>query len=147
MLKITSSVFLNGEKIPQKYTCDGEDINPPLLIEGAVDKVKSLALILDDPDAPMGTWNHWLIWNINPKIKEIGENEVPKGAAQGTNSSGRFEYQGPCPPSGNHRYYFKLFALDRMLDIPVGSKKEELLEAMKGHIIDEAELMGKYSRN
>jgi Raf kinase inhibitor-like YbhB/YbcL family protein len=146
MLSITSPAFLSDEAIPAKYTCDGADINPPFLISGIPEKTKSLALIADDPDAPVGNWNHWVFWNVDPKITEITEDSIPAGAVLGTNSFGRLTYGGPCPPSGTHRYFFKLYALDSMLDLPEGSKKDDLEKAMEGHIFDEANLMGRYER-
>ena len=146
MIKVISAVFKNGEMIPKKYTCDGEDVSPPLTIEGVPTNAKSLTLIVDDPDAPMGTWNHWLVWNIDPKTKEIGENSVPAEAVLGTNDFGKLDYGGPCPPSGTHRYFFKVYAFDTVLNLPQGAKRNELETAMKNHILDQEELMGKYSR-
>lgn len=145
-VKITSPVFSEGGTIPTKYTCDGDDVNPPLNISGVPASAKNLVLIVDDPDAPMGTWNHWLVWNINPKISEIKEGRAPEGAVLGTNDFGKLEYGGPCPPSGVHRYFFKLYVLDTILDLPEGSKKGKLEASMKAHIIASGELMGKYSR-
>ena len=146
MIKITSSAFAEGSMIPKKYTCDGADVNPPLAIEGAPDTAKTLVLIVDDPDAPRGTWNHWLVWNIDPKTKEIKENGVPSNAVQGTTDFGTAKYGGPCPPSGTHRYYFKIFALDKPLDLRSAAKRSDLDKAMAGHVIAEGSLMGKYSR-
>ncbi len=146
MIKITSPAFSRQGMIPAKYTCDGEDINPPLAIEEVPDNAKSLVLIVDDPDAPMGVWTHWLIWNINPQTKEITENSVPEGAVLGINDFGKLEYGGPCPPGGTHRYFFKIYALDTVLDLPKGAKKDELEKIMTNHILDEGELVGKYSR-
>jgi Raf kinase inhibitor-like YbhB/YbcL family protein len=145
-LKITSSVFDNEGSIPSRYTCDGANINPPLKIENVPSAAKSLALIVDDPDAPSKTWVHWTAWNIDPKITEIKENSVPKGAVQGMNDFRKHNYGGPCPPSGTHRYYFKLYALDTMLDLGNHAEKPDLEKAMKGHIIGQTELMGKYKR-
>lgn len=147
MLKITSPVFFSGELISQKYTCRGDNVNPPLIINNVPDKTQSLALIVDDPDAPRGTWTHWIAWNIDPMIKEIKENSVPTGAIVGVNDSGETRYDGPCPPSGTHRYFFKIYALDTVLNLPYGSGKVGLEKAMKDHIIDMGELMGKYSRS
>ena len=140
-----SSVFKEGEKIPEKYTCKGDDVNPPLKISDIPLGTKSLVLIMDDPDAPMGTWDHWMMWNI-PVINEIKEDSVPKGAVQGINSWKRNDYGGPCPPSGTHRYYFKLYALDTMLNLSESSNKKELERAMNGHIVAEAKLMGVFSK-
>jgi Raf kinase inhibitor-like YbhB/YbcL family protein len=144
--KITSSAFDHEGSIPSRYTCDGANINPPLKIENVPSPAKSLALIVDDPDAPSKTWVHWVAWNIDPKIAEIKENSVPRGAVQGMNDFRKHNYGGPCPPSGTHRYYFKLYALDTMLDLGNHAEKMELEKAMKGHIIGQTELMGKYKK-
>lgn len=146
MLKITSSAFVNEGTIPKKYTCDGENINPPLLINGVSAEAKSLALIMDDPDAPAGIWTHWVIFNIDAKTTEIKENSVPSGAILGQTSFGKAQYGGPCPPSGTHRYFFKIYSLDEILNIPQGSDRKTLENAMAGHIIEQAEMMGRYSR-
>lgn len=146
-MNIKSASFEQQTPIPSKYTCDGENINPPLMISGAPEGTKSLALISDDPDAPGGTWVHWTVWNIDPRTAEIAENSVPEKAVEGTTSFGKFGYGGPCPPSGTHRYYFKLYALDTVLNIPVTATARDLKEAMKGHILADAQLMGTYSRN
>lgn len=146
MIKITSSAFLNGETIPRKYTCDGDDVNPPLLIGGVPSGAKSLVLIVDDPDVLSGIWNHWLVWNIDPRIKEIKENSIPSGAILGKNDFGKLEYGGPCPPRGTHRYFFKVYALDISLELDSGADGRELEQAMKGHILDHGELMGIYRR-
>jgi len=146
MLKITSPAFENQGFIPQKYTCDGENINPPLKINNLPSQAKSLVLIVDDPDAPMATWNHWLVWNIPPETKEIKENSFPQGAVLGKNDFGKLEYGGPCPPSGTHRYFFHLYALDTILQLSKGTNRNELEQAMKNHIMGQGELMGKYQR-
>src|SRR3989338_10824520 len=117
MMNITSSAFKEGESMPAIYTCEGRNINPPLRFGNVPSTAVSLALIVDDPDAPMGTWVHWTMWNIDPAITEIGENSVPAGAVQGLTSSNKNAYGGPCPPSGTHRYFFKLYALDTLLDL------------------------------
>ncbi len=145
-LKISSPVFDNNGMIPKKYTCDGEDINPPLLIDGVPEGTKSLALIVDDPDAPMGTWVHWVVWNINADTREIGEGEKT-GGVEGMNDFRKHSYGGPCPPSGTHRYFFKVYALDSELNIPDNSDKDAVEEAMSGHILDKAELVGLYRRS
>jgi len=142
-LKITSEAFENGEDIPSKYTCQGADINPPLSIDGIPEGTTSLAVIMEDPDAPVGIWDHWIVWNIHP-TSTIAEGSVP--GIQGLNDFIQAKYGGPCPPSGIHRYFFKVFALDTYLDLKEGAKKEELLAAMDGHVLDKAELMGKYKR-
>ena len=145
-LMITSPAFENNGNIPKKYSCDGIDISPPLAIENVPAGAKSLALIVDDPDAPAGTWVHWVLWDINPGTKEIKENMVPEGAKQGINDFRKNDYGGPCPPSGTHRYFFKLYALNNVLDLSPGSKKADLEKTMKGHIISQAQIIGLYSR-
>lgn len=145
-MKITSSVFENGKDIPVKYTCQGENINPPLKIEEVSEKAISLVLIMDDPDAPSGTFTHWIIFNIDPKIKEIVENSVPKEVDQAKNSAGQSSYAGPCPPSGIHHYYFKLYALDTTLSLGKQSGIKEVMGAINGHIIEDAQLVGLYQR-
>ncbi|MHC1569627.1 MAG: YbhB/YbcL family Raf kinase inhibitor-like protein [Candidatus Syntropharchaeales archaeon] len=142
-MRLTSTAFEEGGMIPSRYTCDGEDINPPLKIEEVPEGAVTLVLIVDDPDAPMGTWDHWLVWNI-PIISTIEENSVP--GVQGKNSWGRNDYGGPCPPSGTHRYFFKLYAIDTTLDIGENSTKEDLESAMEGHILSHTHLVGLYSR-
>ena len=145
-LKITSPAFQNNGNIPGKYTCDGGDINPALVIENCPSGAKSLALICDDPDAPMGTWVHWVLWNIPPNVKEIKENTVPQGAVEGMNDFRKHSYGGPCPPSGTHRYFFKVYALDTVLTISPNSNKADLEKAMKGHILAQGQLIGLYKR-
>jgi len=145
-LTITSPAFRTGEFIPSKFTCDGTDVNPALAISNVPPEAKSLALIMDDPDAPGGMWVHWVVWNIDPKTRDIGENSVPGGAKQGVNDFRKTPYGGPCPPSGTHRYFFKLYALDVLLDLGSGTTKGALEKAMKGHVLAQAELMGKYRR-
>lgn len=145
-MKISSSAFEQNGQIPKKYTCDGSDVNPPLKFEGVPVEAKSLALIVDDPDAPVGTWVHWVVWNIDPNNTEIKENSVLKGAQQGMNDFRKHDYGGPCPPSGTHRYFFKLYALDTMLNISSNSKKSDLEKAMKGHVLEKAEIIGLYKR-
>lgn len=142
-VKLSSPAFADKQMIPSDYTCDGADRIPPLEIADVPANAKSLALVCDDPDAPMGTWDHWVVWNIPPTTKRI--DAEPEGVP-GKNSWGRTGYGGPCPPSGTHRYFFKIYALDTMLDLPAGSNKAALLGAMKGHIIAEASLMGTYQR-
>jgi Raf kinase inhibitor-like YbhB/YbcL family protein len=145
-LKITSSAFQEGGNIPSKFTCDGADVNPALRLEGAPAEAKSLLLIVDDPDAPVGLFTHWLVWNIDPKTTEIAENSAPGSAVQGTNDFPKKGYGGPCPPSGAHRYYFKIFVLDQMLALKPGAKRAEVDAAMRGRVIAQGELMGRYSR-
>ncbi len=143
---ITSTAFENNGNIPVKYTCDGDDVNPPLIIKDIPPGTESIALIADDPDAPMGTWVHWVVWNIPPDTREIGEDSVPSGAQQGINDFRKHDYGGPCPPSGTHRYFFKAYALDRALDLSENSRKEDLEKAMKGHVLAEALIIGLYKR-
>ena len=145
-LKITSPAFQNNGPIPRQYTCDGKDISPPLVIENYPEETQSIALILDDPDASIGIWVHWVLWNIDPNTKEIAENAVPQGAVQGMNDFKRHRYGGPCPPSGTHRYFFKVYALDTMLNISPNSQKTDLEKAMKGHILAEGQIIGLYKR-
>jgi len=144
-MKITSSAFQEGGNIPSKFTCDGGDTSPPLQIAELPSGVKSLALVVDDPDAPGGLFTHWIVWNIPPQTNAIAEGSAPKGV-HGTNDFGKSGYGGPCPPSGTHRYYFKIFALDRELDLPPGTKRSQLDAALKGHVVAQGELMGRYSR-
>ncbi len=142
-MRITSLAFKNNESIPAKYTCQGQDINPPLKIEDIPDAAQFLALIVDDPDAPMGTWVHWVVFNMS-KINEIGEGIIP--GKQGMNSFGKKNYGGPCPPSGTHRYFFRLYALDSELGLDEGANCQELDKAMQGHIVEQAEIIGKYQK-
>lgn len=145
-MKIASRAFLPNSEIPLKYTCDGFDASPPLSFSEIPANAKSLVLIVDDPDAPAGTWLHWTLFNISPDITDIEENSIPTGAVQGITSFGRPGYGGPCPPSGIHHYYFKLYALDTVLNLATGVQLEELMNAIKGHVIAQAELVGLYSR-
>lgn len=145
-MKLTSPVFADNQTIPAKYTCDGENINPPLEISDVPENAKSLVLIMDDPDAPAGIWMHWIMWNLDPATKIIAENSVPAGAVEGLTSFGQPGYGGPCPPSGVHRYFFKMYALDTMLDLPSATDKAGLEKAMQGHILVKAQLIGLYSR-
>ncbi len=150
-MQFTSSAFTDNGMIPSKYTCDGRDISPPLAWKDVPDGTRSLALICDDPDAPTGVWVHWVVYNVPPHVGKLDENvktdkEFSNGMRQGSNSWPRIGYGGPCPPGGTHRYYFKLYALDAVLDLKPGATKAELLQAMKGHILAEAQLMGKYKR-
>lgn len=145
-MKIESVAFGHNQYIPAKFTCDGEDINPPLRVSDVPEDTKSLVLIMDDPDAPGGTWVHWTVWNITSETREIRERSVPSGGVEGVTSFQRTGYGGPCPPSGTHRYFFKLFALDTALELPASGTVGELEEAMSGHILDEAQLIGLYQR-
>ena len=146
-LQLSSSAFEQNATIPKKYTCQGEGVNPPLSISGAPEGTKTLALIMDDPDAPMGVWDHWVMWNILPDITSIAENSVPGGAVLGSNSSGKNEYQGPCPPSGTHRYRFSVYAVFDILSLKPGSTKAELLNALTGGILGQYTLVGLYQKS
>lgn len=144
-MKITSSAFNHNEYIPSKYTCDGENVNPPLTFSGVPEKALSLALICDDPDAPGGIWVHWVVWNIPISTKEIAQHSVP--GRQGVTDFGSKGYGGPCPPSGTHRYFFKLYALDTKLNVSEAATKKDVEKTMEGHILAHAELIGLYKRN
>jgi Raf kinase inhibitor-like YbhB/YbcL family protein len=150
-MQLTSPAFEAGGMIPAKYTCDGPDVSPSLRWANPPAGIKSFALIADDPDAPVGTWVHWVLWNIPADAGGLDENlpktaSLPSGAQQGTTDFRRIGYGGPCPPSGTHRYYFKLYALDTMLELPSSATKRDLEGAMHGHILGQAELMGQYRR-
>ncbi len=145
-LSISSPAFANGGDIPSRFTCKGEDINPPLEIHGTPAAARTLVLILEDPDAPGGLFTHWMVWNINPSTAVIAAKSIPIVAAtEGTNDFGKMGYRGPCPPSGTHRYVFRLFALDRKLDLPGGAKRAALKKAMLGHVIASGELTGRFA--
>ena len=145
-MEIESPVFKNNKLIPSKYTCDGENVNPPLLIGDVPENAKSLVLIVDDPDASRGTWVHWTVWNIGPHIKEIKENSCPQNAVEGITDFGRPGYGGPCPPSGTHRYFFKLFALNTTLDIDTSTEAADLEREIEDNILAKAQLVGLYRR-
>jgi hypothetical protein len=144
-MQITSSAFESNQNIPAKYTCDGEKLSPPLSISGVPEKSKSLVLICDDPDAPNGDFVHWLVWNIPTETTQIDEGQAPAGV-EGTTSYNKTGYGSPCPPSGTHRYFFKIFALDTELDLDSVAKKSALLVEMKDHVLDQAETIGLYER-
>lgn len=145
--ELTSAAFAAGERIPAKYSCDGEDISPPLQWSDPPEGTQSFALIADDPDAPVGTWVHWVLFNLPAETRQLPERAgAPGGSRDGKNSWGRPGYGGPCPPGGTHRYFFKLYALDTMLDLAAGASKDQLLKAAKGHILAQTEVMGTYSR-
>lgn len=150
-LKLTSSAFKDGDLIPKKFTCDDRDISPPLAWSAPPEGTKSFALIMDDPDAPVGTWVHWVLFNVPPGTRELPENVAPEktlafGERHGRNSWGRFGYGGPCPPGGTHRYFFKLYALDTTLNLQPGATKADVEKAMQGHILAQGQLMGRYKR-
>jgi Raf kinase inhibitor-like YbhB/YbcL family protein len=142
-IKVFSSAFAANVSIPGKYTCDGTNVNPPLEFEGIPEDAESLVLIVDDPDAPMKTFTHWIVWNIEP-VAKIEEDSIP--GVEGRNDFKKIGYGGPCPPSGTHRYFFRVYALDRQLELKAGAGRKELEKEMVGHIIAEGELMGKYSK-
>jgi len=144
-MRITSQAFENGGKIPDKYTLYGENRIPPLHFEDVPEKARSLAIVVDDPDAANGTFNHWLLFNLDPKTRDIKEDRVPVMATQGRNDFGEVEYGGPKPPSGEHRYIFHAFALDTVLPLSDGTKRDSLDQEMKGHVLDTATLTGKYA--
>ncbi|MGO8807258.1 MAG: YbhB/YbcL family Raf kinase inhibitor-like protein [Candidatus Bathyarchaeia archaeon] len=141
-LTVKSPAFEAGNLIPKKYACDGQDINPPLTIEGVPKEAKTLVLAIDDPDAPSGTFDHWIVWNIPASTTKIAENSVP--GKEGFNGARQTGYMGPCPPSGTHRYFFKIYALDTELNLALGSKKKDAEKAMYGHVIAKGELMAIY---
>ncbi len=150
-MELKSSAFAAGGMIPKKHTCDGPDVSPPLAWSDVPAGAKSLALIADDPDAPMGTWVHWVAWNIPPNARGLEEGVpkkdlLPNGMKQGTTDFRSIGYGGPCPPSGTHRYFFKLYALDTSLNLPPSATKKDLDKAMQGHLLQQVELMGKYAR-
>jgi Raf kinase inhibitor-like YbhB/YbcL family protein len=142
-LSITSAAFHEAGVIPLKYTCDGEEVNPAIKIDNIPQGTKTLAIIMEDPDAPKGTFDHWLVWNITP-TDTIKENSQP--GITGKNGAGKNEYHGPCPPSGYHRYFFHVFALDSSLDLEAGADKASLQEAMASHILATGTLMGRFQR-
>jgi Raf kinase inhibitor-like YbhB/YbcL family protein len=150
-LELTSTALAPGQPIPRKYTCDGENVSPPLRWSDLPQGTQSLAFICDDPDAPAGTWVHWVLYNLPAKARALVEAvpanaDLPDGSRQGKNGWGRLGYGGPCPPSGTHRYFFKLYALDTVLGLASGADKSQLLQAMEGHILAQTELMGTYKR-
>jgi Raf kinase inhibitor-like YbhB/YbcL family protein len=150
-MHLYSSEFLTGTSIPFKYTCDGENLSPPLTWEDPPPGTQSFALIVSDPDAPNGTFTHWVLYNLPADLRRLPESipnqhTLPNGSRQGKNDFEQIGFGGPCPPNGNHRYFFKLHALDRSLDLAPGASSEDVLQAMDGHVLDAAELMGLYGR-
>jgi Raf kinase inhibitor-like YbhB/YbcL family protein len=158
-IRLESSAFQEGGMIPRTYTCDGEDISPPLSWSGVPESARSLVLICEDPDAPLGTWTHWLLYNLPAEVTALPERLPPEGtiqvasggakhpARQGRNDFRKLGYGGPCPPSGTHRYYFRLFALDTTLNLEPGASRKQVLGAMEKHILAQGELMGRYARS
>ncbi len=145
-MKISSSAFTSGQLIPTIYTCDGHSINPPLTVESIPLGTMSLTITFDDPDATLGTFHHWLVWNIPANMQNIPENWNPTNAVQGESSSGQKKYVGPCPPKGQHRYIFTVYALNTTLNLPSSAKRSDIDKAMEGHVLDSGQLMGLYSR-
>ena len=143
-LRLACASFGEGEAIPSRYTCDGDNINPPLDITGVPENTQTLVLIVDDPDAPVGTFTHWVVFDIPADNKRIEEGSVP--GTQARNDFGKTSYGGPCPPSGTHRYFFRVFALDASLQFPEGVARQDVEKAMGGHVIAEGALMGRYQR-
>ena len=149
-MQLTSPAFTHDSSIPARYTCDGDNVNPPLVIAGVPEQAVSLVLIMDDPDVPRhlradGMWDHWVVYNIPPGARAVAENAEPPGVP-GLGTAGNRTYYGPCPPDREHRYFFKLFALDCELELAAGASKDQVEEAMAGHILAQAELMGRYDR-
>lgn len=149
-MHLKSSAFSTNDLIPAKYTCDGEDLSPALSWDAPPAGTQSFVLIVDDPDAPMGTFVHWVLYNLPPDLQHLPEqttaNNLPQGALQGKNDFKRMDYGGPCPPSGTHRYFFKLYAIDQVLSLPAGATKAQVLQAIEGHVLASSELVGRYSR-
>ncbi len=145
-MKLSSPAFQHNSMIPVKYTCDGIDTNPPLAIESVPAGTKSLALIVDDPDAPRGTWVHWVVWNIDPATRTISEGSLPRGAHEGMNDFGKHHFGGPCPPSGTHRYFFKLYALDSTLELKPDTTAGGLEAALREHVLARETIIGLYAR-
>ncbi len=143
-MKIQSEAFEHNQPIPRKYTCDGENISPPLTFVDVPEEAKSLALVVDDPEAVVGTFDHWIVYNLPPDTMDISEDADVE--TQGRNDYGVLQYKGPCPPSGTHQYRFKAYALDTLLDLSEGASKKQLENAMQGHILEKDELIGTYKR-
>jgi Raf kinase inhibitor-like YbhB/YbcL family protein len=150
-IRVMSDAFAEGQPIPAKYTCDGQDISPPLRWTGIPTEARELALVVDDPDAPSGLFTHWLVYGLPPQTTGLPEGVPPGetvsgGGRQGRNDFGRIGYGGPCPPSGSHRYVFTVYALDAPLGLPAGATRRQLFRAMEGHVIDKGQLIGRYQR-
>lgn len=152
LVTVASDAFAEGEPIPARHTCDGEDVSPRIMVFGLPEDTVSWAILCDDPDAPGGDWAHWLVFNLPPSMTELPQGVSPEilageGGVTGLNSWGNARWQGPCPPSGTHRYFFKVFALDTVLELPAGSGKAEFLAKAKGHALGHGMLMGRYERH
>lgn len=145
-MNIESTAFANNQTIPSKYTCDGNNINPPLSISDIPEEAESLAIVVEDPDAPTGRFVHWTVWNISPASLEIEEDSIPEGAVEGTTDFSEIGYGGPCPPNGEHRYLFKVYALGSELDLSKGADTDMVDNAIQHHVIAEAELIGRYAK-
>jgi hypothetical protein len=150
-IELSSSAFADGAAIPQTYTCDGEDVSPPLAWTAPPAGTQSFVLICDDPDAPAGTWVHWIAYNLPADVLSLpeavaGDDDLPGDAVHGKNGWGRQDYGGPCPPSGTHHYSFRLYALDTELDLQPGARKAKVLRALEGHVLAQGELIGTYQR-
>ena len=146
VFELKSADFAPGGPIPKPFTCDGAGRSPALRVDGVPQGAKSLVLIMDDPDAPKGTFTHWLMWNLPPDLREIIAGSIPREAIQGKNGAGKVGYTPPCPPSGEHRYYFRLYALDIPVRLASGATRNDLEKAMKGHVQKETQIMGRYAR-
>jgi len=146
-LLLTSPAFQHNGEIPSRFTCQGDEVNPELLIQGVPIGTRSLVLVMDDPDAPVGVWDHWVLWNIAPETTEIAENSTPPGAVMGVNSGGQARYQGPCPPSGTHRYRFTVYAIADVLSLAPGSDKQTVLKAIADKVLDQFTLVGLYKKS
>lgn len=145
-MKLATNAFENNERFDPKYTCDAENISPSITFFTVPVEARSLALIVEDPDSPTGNFTHWVLFNINPLINGFEENKIPDGSIEGLNDFGEPKYGGPCPNSGVHRYVFKLYALDKKLELERGATKQEVQEAMKGHIIEDTQIIGLYEK-
>jgi len=145
-MMFTSSAFTDNGRLPQKYSCQGDGISPPFTISDIIPLTKSFALTLDDPDAPNGTFHHWIVWNIDPTTKTIDEDTLPNGAVMGANSAGQTGYVAPCPPAGTHRYIYTLYALDDTLNLDAGSQRSEFDRAISGHVLSQTSLTGRYTK-
>lgn len=145
-LIVTSPAFAKNSLIPARFTCDGENVNPPLSIGNIPLFAETIVLIVEDPDAPLGTWDHWIVWDIPAKSKNIEIRENTSPGIQGINDFNNHKYGGPCPPTGKHRYFFKAYAIDTVLDLSADSKKAEVMDAIKGHVIAEGQVIGLYQR-